>query len=170
MKYLTGAVRILGSWYAAFPGDTQMYLQHPYTKWLLLHMLLPSGFLHSFSCGNDNNKLYLWPYPGGVLQNRIGSRQSFNPSLWTLPLQLECWLALAFLRYMGALKVEYLIIIITSFLLHANNVYMTMYFVGSLIFLLGKRLYLGKTLKTVCYSFRIVMPNNFTNLIVLSIH
>ena len=33
---------------------------------------------------------------------------------------------------MGALKVEYLIIVITSFLLHANNVYITMYFVGSL--------------------------------------
>jgi hypothetical protein len=102
------------------------------------------------------------------LQNRIGSRQSFTPSLWTLPLQLECWFALAFLRYMGALKVEYLIILIASFLLHANNVYITMYFVGSLVFLLRKHLYLGSTLKTVCFSFRIVMTYDVTNLIVLS--
>ena len=112
-------------------------------------MISPSGFLHSFSYGNNSNKLFLWPFPGGILNNKIGSRQSFNPSIWTLPLQIECWFVLSILYQFHALKSEYLILFILACILYANNIYIVMFFIGSFIYLNSKYIYLGKSFKAI---------------------
>ena len=120
MKYVTGAVRILGH------GMPYSLVIHRCTCSIHIQMVafvhvLPSGFLHSFSCGNDNNKLYLWPYPEEFCRIEQ-SRQSFNPSLWTCHYSSSAGWRWHFYDIWGPC-VEYLIIVITSFLLHVNNVY-----------------------------------------------
>jgi hypothetical protein len=58
---------------------------------------------------------------------------------------------LSILYHFNALKSQYLLMLILSLLMYANNIYIVMFFVGSFVYLNAKYVYLGRSYNAVSF-------------------